>query len=235
MAVLKSLKFLVGLALLPFCVAISRTLWRLLLTVQPGSLQQVPRTTWGLAIGFGIWIFAFFCMSRPIRTYVFGHELTHAIWAWAMGARVARFKVSQRGGSVALDRSNFLIALAPYFFPIYTIGVMLLYGALALFLDLQAYAPFWMGMVGLTWAFHLTFTVSMLLQHQPDIVENGRLFSYTVIYLCNALGICCWIVGVGAPTLEMLITDLNHDITAVWAAYFAGLQWMAKKLQGWLA
>ena len=35
-------------------------------------------------------------------------------------------------------------------------------GVLGWFYDLNAYEPFWLGLVGLTWGFHLTFTISTL-------------------------------------------------------------------------
>ena len=53
--------------------------------------------------------------------YVFGHELTHALWVWLMGGRVSRFRVGRDGGHIVTDRNNFWIALAPYFFPLYSI------------------------------------------------------------------------------------------------------------------
>ena len=42
------------------------------------------------------------------------------------------------------------------------------------------------------------------MQHQTDIKEYGHLFSYAVIYACNALGICLWIVLVSSATLDQM-------------------------------
>src|SRR6476646_4520188 len=75
----------------------------------------------------------------PIVLYVFGHELTHALWVWLMGGRVSRFKVGREGGHILTDKNNFLIALSPYFFPLYSILVIALYGALSLFVNMQPY------------------------------------------------------------------------------------------------
>ena len=55
--------------------------------------------------------------------YVFGHELTHALWVWLMGGRVSRFRVGRDGGHIVTDKNNFWIALAPYFFPLYSLLV----------------------------------------------------------------------------------------------------------------
>ena len=61
-----------------------------------------------------------------MRTYVFGHELTHALASLAMGGDVLSFKVSKRGGSVSMTKTNFFVALAPYCIPIYTLFIFLL-------------------------------------------------------------------------------------------------------------
>ena len=94
---------------------------------------------------------------------------------------------------------------------------------LSLFLDQRVYEPFWLGLIGLTWAFHLTFTITMLRQHQPDIRQHGRLFSYAVIYLLNMLGVAIWIVMVASPTLEELVTQMNTDTLRIWTFCWEGV------------
>ena len=227
----KLLKFLAGLVLLPFCFAATRTVVWLIGSIQPQSYTDLPLSAWGLLIGFLLWVFLFFALPRPIRTYVLAHELTHALWGWVMGARIKKFKISGKGGSVTLSKSNFLIALAPYFFPLYTVLSVLIYYILNIFFDLHTYEPFWMGVIGLTWGFHLTFTIHTLLQHQPDIHENGRLFSYSIIYIMNILGIGLWIVMVASPTLEELATQLGNDIRVAWT----GCWYAAVTVWEWLA
>lgn len=210
------LKLLIGVALLPFCVGATRTLWFLLRSIQPPSYTAVPLSTWGLAGGFLLWLLLFFCLPRPVRSYVLAHELTHALWGWLMGARVSKLRVSGKSGSVTLSKSNFIIALAPYFFPFYTVLVIAAYVVLSLFLDLRAYEPLWLGFVGLTWGFHLTFTVTTLMTHQPDIHQNGRIFSYAIIYFLNILGIGFWVVAVASPTLDFFADRLTTDTMIIW-------------------
>ena len=41
--------------------------------------------------GVVLWLVTFFGLPRPLWLYVFGHELTHAIWVMIMGGRVHRF------------------------------------------------------------------------------------------------------------------------------------------------
>lgn len=212
----KLAKFLVGLALLPFCAAATQSVVLLVQSIKPPSYSHVPLAAWWLVGGFAFWLFLFFAMPRPVRTYILAHELTHALWGWLMGARVSRLRVWAKGGSVSVSRSNFLISLAPYFFPLYTVLAIAGYYLLSIFFDLRAYEPFWLALVGLTWSFHLTFTVTTLMQHQPDIRQNGRLFSYALIYFMNVLGIGLWIVMVASPTLQGFADVFSRETSAAW-------------------
>lgn len=222
---MRILKGIIGLLLLPAAwTALAGTV-RLLASLRPDQLGAHPHAAYGLAIGFGLWVLLFFVLPRPMRTYVLGHELTHAFWALLMGARVSRLRVTARGGSVNVSKSNWLITLAPYFFPFYTMLVIAAAAAIGRFIDLRPYEPLVLGAVGLTYAFHVTFTIAMLLLRQPDIQEHGRLFSYTVIVILNALGIGCWIVAAGHPTLADYAALLEREGLRTWYALAAAWQW----------
>jgi hypothetical protein len=134
--------------------------------------------------------------------YVFGHEVTHALWVKLFGGKVAdQFHVSLEGGHVLTDRVNTWIVLSPYFFPIFSILSGTLYGALLLsgkIIDLingredlyPSTASFqWLFLVvlGCTLAFHLAFTFLLVTKSQPDLHYGGTFFSLTVIYLINLL------------------------------------------------
>ncbi|MCF7818691.1 MAG: hypothetical protein K9M54_12515 [Kiritimatiellales bacterium] len=194
----KFLKMLIGIALLPACWAVSVAVYTLYQTALD-SVASEGLAAWALPVGFVLWVALFFLLPRPFRTYVLGHELTHALWALMMGGRVGRMKVGKSGGHVELTKTNFIITLAPYFFPFYTFLVIGAYYLAGIWLEVEPYKVWWLGAVGFTWAFHVTFTLSMLAEHQPDIHEHGRIFSYTVIFLMNVLVIGLWMVLVGDP------------------------------------
>ena len=224
------MKLIFGILLLPFCVAITRTLVSMLQLIQPLSYSSLPLSTWGLVIGFTLWVFLFFCLPRPTRSYVLAHELTHALWGWVMGARVKRMRISRNGGSVTLSKSNFLIALAPYFFPLYTVLVIAGYYILSLFVDLRTYEPFWLGLVGLTWGFHLTFTATTLIQQQPDIMEHGRIFSYALIYTLNLLALTAAFVAAGTWTFPEAATHFWLSLQTLWNAVHTLTEWALTRL-----
>lgn len=198
----KIVLFVCGVLILPFCASSTWALASLVGSLRPESLLALPVSAWAFAAGFGLWLFAFFALPRPVITYVLAHELTHALWASLMGAEVRRIKLSNQSGSVVLSKSNILITLAPYFFPLYTVIVIAVYYILSLFLDTRQYEWIWLFLVGFTWAFHLTFTANTLMERQTDILEYGHVFSFAFIYLLNILGIGAWVVLVTSATLK---------------------------------
>lgn len=207
---LKFLKMVLGIGLVPTCWAASVSVYNLYQTSVESSAGG-GFEVWALPSGFLLWVGVFFLLPRPFRTYVFGHELTHALWAVLMGGRVGKLKVRKDGGHVELTKTNFIITLAPYFFPFYTFLVIATYYLAGIWLEVEPYKAWWFGAVGITWAFHITFTVQMLAERQPDIQEHGRIFSYTVIYLMNVLAIGVWMVLVGSPRLGSFGELLAHE------------------------
>jgi hypothetical protein len=220
---LRFLRFLAGLALLPFCAAVTLTLLDLLRGLSASSDALVsPEALWLLA-GYFLWLGMWFVLPQPIRTYVMAHELTHALWGLLFGARVRNLRVSEKGGSVSLSKTNLLITLAPYFFPLYTVLVILLRWAVGLFVHPVPVPLLWLFLVGFTWGFHLCFTVQSLLTRQPDIHEYGRLFSYAVIYLFNLAGICLWVVCTTPASLSALAASLLPRVPQAYGALVRGL------------
>lgn len=214
------LRFIIGLFLLPVCWASTTAVGGLIKEVQPSSgLGAIPLPAWAFLGGFALWLLIYYTLTRPVRTYVLGHELTHALWGALMGEKVLGMSISKDRGSVTLSDTNFLITLAPYFFPLYTVLVIIGYWILSAFYALEPYQLIWLGLVGFTWSFHLTFTVSSLMQQQPDIAECGYVFSYVIIYLFNVLGVGLWVVAVTPATFEQFVGLLaSHSLADfIWA------------------
>jgi hypothetical protein len=117
--------------------------------------------------------------------YVVGHELTHALWVWFLGGTVKRFRATSSGGHVIVSKSNFLIALAPYFFPLYAAIIVVVFAAGHLIWDWKHYLVWFLLLVGAAYAFHVTLTGHVLKTRQTDITDQGYLFSAVVIFLGN--------------------------------------------------
>jgi drug/metabolite transporter superfamily protein YnfA len=111
-----------------------------------------------------------------------------------MGGRVSRFRVGPDGGHVVTTKANFWIALAPYFFPLYSILALAIYGVLSLFMNVQQYGRLLYAVIGATWAFHFTFTCWMIPKNQTDLSDQGTFFSLLVIYLMNLALLCVMLI-----------------------------------------
>lgn len=227
--IMRLARFLVGALLLPVCWIISLTVFELMVLVQPSSTSAIPPSVWAFVIGFITWVIIFLVLPRPVRSYVLAHELTHALWGIMRGARVRSLRVSKEQGSVTLSKTDFFITLAPYFFPLYTVIVIIAYYILSVFIIMQPYELIWLGLVGFTWSFHFCFTITTLMQSQSDIKECGHLFSYAVIYVFNIIGIVLWIVIVSEITMKEMTEAFSFGITRFMEQYRYLLALFAEK------
>ena len=105
----KWVKLIVAIVLLPVCVGAAWALWLVLRASGSADTTWVP-----LIAGFVCWLVIYLLLPRPMWVYVFGHELTHALWTWACGGQVKQFKATAEGGHVIVSKTNFIIALAPH-------------------------------------------------------------------------------------------------------------------------
>ena len=204
-------KFVIALFLLPFCAILTQTFFTAFARATVAQRLWAAEEFWFFSLGVILWLIAFFGLRRPLILYVFGHEFTHALWVWMMGGRVSRFRVSRDGGHIVTDKNNFLIALAPYFFPLYSILAIALYGLLSLFYNVQPYGRLLYAIIGVTWAFHFTFTCWMIPKNQTDLSDHGTFFSLVVIYLMNLTLLSIMLV-LAARHLTFL--DLGADLLA---------------------
>jgi hypothetical protein len=180
-------KFVFAIFLLPVCAILSQTFFTAFARAAVTQRLWAGEEFWFFSLGAVLWLIVFFGLPRPILLYVFGHELTHALCVWLMGGRVTRFHVGSEGGHIIANRTNFWIALAPYFFPLYSLLAIASYGVLSLFINMQPYGRLLYAVIGVTWAFHFTFTCWMIPKNQTDLTDHGTFFSLVVIYLMNLL------------------------------------------------
>lgn len=176
------LRLLTGLSLLPACWGGVRAFIDALLAAGgDGMTVEAVSFLGGVAVFALGWAFA----PHPVRTYVLGHELTHALWGLLFGAVPSRLKVGAKGGSVRLTKTNVLIVLAPYFFPFYAFVVLVAAMVARLCLGRLPWLQVWLFALGFTWAFHFLFTLQTLTEHQSDVALYGRVFSWVFIFLAN--------------------------------------------------
>ncbi|HEV2319513.1 MAG TPA: M50 family metallopeptidase [Verrucomicrobiae bacterium] len=178
---LKWLKFFIALALLPVCAGMALALGAILGACGGADTTWVP-----FLAGAACWCVVFFLLPKPMWIYVFGHELTHALWAWLFGGSVKKMKVTSGGGHVIVTKTNFLITLAPYFFPLYAVIVIAVFASGHWIWGWTRFFVYFHLLLGAAYSFHVTLTFQTLQTRQSDIISQGYLFSGVVIFLGNA-------------------------------------------------
>jgi hypothetical protein len=178
----KWLKVIIAIFLLPVCIGAAKALWLVL------KASGASDSFWVVFLAGAVcWLVIFMLLPRPMWLYVVGHEMTHAIWTWIFGGKVKKMKVSSKGGHVIISKSNFIIALAPYFFPFYAFLLVLVFGAGHLIWGWSKYWTVFHLLLGVAYAFHVTLTIYILRTEQTDITEHGYFFSIVIIFLGNVL------------------------------------------------
>ena len=222
------IRMLVGVALLPACWGVCRAFFDSVLAA--GGAEGISVEAVSLLGGVAAFALCWMALSHPVRAYVLGHELTHALWGLLFGAKPSKLKVTETGGSVNLSKTNMLITLAPYFFPFYTFIVIVVALVTYAFVRPLPFLPLWMFMVGFTWAFHVLFTIETLSQRQPDVKLYGRIFSWVFIFLANVTLVLAWLAATTPLTFlqlgGMILSRVTSAYLGVFAAVFDFANWM---------
>jgi hypothetical protein len=216
--VLKSKELFGWLVLMPWCVFAFVTFIELLVrAAHDRTTWTSPEFSWFM-IGTVLWLGMFAVGRRQLMIlYVFAHELSHVIAAKLCGAVVYDWHVGRDGGWVDTNKSNTFISLAPYLVPLYSIGVIVLYGIAGLFVNLDTLHYIPLGakvlpfdatktlgfLIGFTWCFHFTYTLNTLRVEQSDVNRNGGFFSGWLILLCN-LHIIAALVITASPAIRWI-------------------------------
>lgn len=175
-----AVKFIIGVLAIPVGYAVTRAFYDNFTAIQDVA-ANMRYFGWGMA-SYAVLHLLFY---KPAYMYVLGHEAVHAGMAWIFGGKIKSFKVSEKGGSVGTDKTNFVIELAPYFIPIYTAIVAIIY-----FIVSQSYqvnGAIFLFLIGFTLAFHLVSTVEIMKIKQPDIIKSGYVFSIVMVYIINII------------------------------------------------
>ena len=195
---------LVAILLLPVCYGVLRSLWALAL-----GFEQVPEGSFYFLLGFLGYLVFQWVFFKPMRTYVFGHEFTHAMAAWLTGGEVHHINVGKKGGSVTVSKPNLMVALAPYVVPFYSLILLVFYFGAGLFYNLTAYWNYFLAILGASLSFHAALTVYALKQDQPDLKSGGKFLSGVIIFLGNAF-VLVFLLGILFPR------------TVSWAVFLRG-------------
>ena len=228
------LRWSLAAILLPLCWV---TTWTFLCRFSQAALhQEFWRTSefWYFATGMLVmvgWFWSGLLKSFFLYVYVLGHELTHAVFVVLFRGRVTDFHVSTEGGYIMTNKSNLLIALSPYFVPFWSV---ICSGIYAIVRSLGGLSQEWdrvlYAVVGVTWTFHMVWTLWMIPRDQPDLRENGTFLSLVIIYFANLLVLVALLCGATHEPLET-----TREFAMEWlrnAATWGDLAWRSMQSLG---
>lgn len=188
----------------------------LLFRVIRAPLNIVP-----FAIGGALFIFLWRRWLRASRIGRFlitlEHEATHALFALLTGHRILSFHASMgKGGQVRIQgEGNWLIVVAPYFFPTSALLLFLL----AYLLPLQGLLP-WSGMMlGTALAYHIVSTYRETHRDQTDIQQLGMLFCWLFLPAANlaVVGLLLSFAHAGSAGLHQWLADVAAPLQTLWS------------------
>jgi hypothetical protein len=181
------MKWPVALLFLGFLPASTLLLWHEL-----SQLIQQPLLFKYVSLGFCAYMFVWYLFIRNTSISIlstFEHEITHCIFAWLTFNRVTGLSATLRsGGHMKYEgHPNWLLSIAPYFFPTLTFSTLLI---LSVAWSSESYVGF--ALVGVTLAYHITSTIQETHHAQTDLQEVGFLFS--ILFLPTANLFCYSVV-----------------------------------------
>lgn len=199
------------------CLSIPLLLWALV-----ALFGRILASPWGL-IPFLLGMIGFFALwrrwlgkSRIGKWLInFEHELTHAMFAWVTGHSIIDFRASMGEGSEVrfTGHGNWLILIAPYFFP-----------TAAVVLFLMAYVmPFsalpWSGfLLGVALGYHVISTYRETHGNPSDLKHLGRRFCWMFLPASNlaVLGLIISFAHGGSQGVNQWTSDVFRPIGIVW-------------------
>lgn len=203
---IKFLKFLLAIVLLPTVVLAAAETFYLFLPLVGNWKTFLP-----FLIGIVLYVVLHYRVYNFSRPYVFIHEITHAVAAWLCGYRVSKISVKKDNGFVKMDKTNTFVVLAPYFIPGYVVLTILLYILISLFVSLEPYNNYVLGLIGFLMAFHFIQTFHTLWEaDQPDLqLAGGKVFSLVAIVLANLFILACVLKILFPAEVQLLLAGKN--------------------------
>jgi len=180
--------WMLALVLVPFCFVTIITI------LQESGEEKIISRVWYsteficFLVGMGSmisWFIAGIANDKLLYLYVLGHEMTHAMFVYAFFGRITAMHVSSEGGYIMTNKSNIVIALGPYFVPFWSAVLISIHSFAEYFTKIPAGDLILIGLLGLTWTFHIIWTVWMIPKDQPDLKEHGTFLSLMIIIFAN--------------------------------------------------
>ena len=171
------MKLIIGILLIPISVSLTFSLVQNLSKVDIFEKNQFLFVT-----GFISYLIVHIVFYKPVFAYIISHEITHALWAWVFGKEVKDIKASKESGHVTVSSTNAFITLIPYFFPFYSLLILLI-----ILIAQDKFIPYLIFLLGASFSFHLVLTLHSIAKGQKDLKDAGRIFSLSFVYFMNLI------------------------------------------------
>jgi len=170
---------------------------------------DVQKYGWFLA-GFIVFLLIFITSRGRLRNNLyflknFTHEFNHAFFTLILFGEISSFWSTPRKGGRITHRDGFtgfrriIRRLSPYFFPIYTVFILLLHSFFRY--EVWRFVEFTMGF---SYSFHLLCFAKDLSPQQSDFKKEGIFFSYLFILSMNIFFFGLVLLDVGNGGLAAL-------------------------------
>lgn len=177
-------------------------------------------------LGIIVYILFQIIFFKPMMTYVFGHEFTHALVGLISGAKIKKFKVSQNKGSVSLTKDNIFITLSPYFVPLYTIAIIIFYYCLlGWFFDISKIRSYFLFFSGVSLAFHYALTFYAIKIGQEDMKIYGKFFSLFFVVFVNIIVLIVILTLIFPQFIDIrsFLSSAFDDVVYIYKYIFTGV------------
>lgn len=196
--------------------------------------------TWMMVGLFGYFILYVVLIGNSLRFFeVFEHELNHTITAMLSLGTVLRFRVfpakdenalkrsesgqyAFEGDTTALGSGCFLVVLAPYFLPLFTIPLLVIRPLTPEFL-----VPAANVVIGATLGFHFAGLANEFRTYQTDIKLETLPFSVVVTLLFNVI-ILVLVISVVVDNLRLTFDYLREAFVRSFDYYSFIAAWIAQ-------
>jgi hypothetical protein len=140
----------------------------------------------------GVLVFLVLFLKTKILqiTYIFFHELAHALAVLVSSGKIHEFKVTSEFGYVKSDQTSFFIRLAPYFLPLFPLAIVALdYPTMILMKYHQLIVPWWfralfVGLFSLSFCTQWFYNFKLLRLETTDVSPAEVMVSIVSI-LCG--------------------------------------------------
>ncbi len=157
---------------------------------------------------------SFMDSSAKVGMEVLAHELTHALFAWLTFHKVKSISINpdDSGGNMSFEgEGNWLIIIAPYFFPLFGLVAMISISVYTMFAPMNLILN---GIIGFMIGYHFDTVGSQIHEKQTDLPKVGYYFCAIFLLPANL-----WMIGsmlafnskgwYGVLTYQRLISHLN--------------------------